>query len=294
MKFLSRLRNFFLPEGDPANLGLFRFCFGIYLIWHLGPLWQVVPTAFSQDGFYLPLFEPGQPGLTGLESWIATISQPVSASTAYLIFTTLMVALLAFTIGIWTKLACLIFCTIFIYYYFIFFHFTQCSFDKINLMIMGILFFSPCDEAWSLKCWRKLRAGGARTITAPLWTARLITLEIAIMYFGTAVYKILSNAWNGGEVIQTALMGDWTTPLSFWLAGLGLQLGWYDLLVIAVISFELTASFMLYNKEWQKTWMWAGFTFHLCNALLLNVWEFMNFPMTYFLFLNSAYIKKID
>ena len=112
------------------------------------------------------------------------------------------------------------------------------------------------------------------------------------MYFGTAVYKILSGAWNGGEVIQTALMGDWTTPLSFWLASQGLQLGWYDLMVIGVIFFELTASFMLFNKEWQKTWMWAGFIFHLINSLLLNVWEFMNFPIAYMLFLNSAYNKK--
>jgi uncharacterized membrane protein YphA (DoxX/SURF4 family) len=239
------------------------------------------------EGFYLPLLESGQPGLSPIDSFFAFVTSPASLSTAYVLFLIFMGSIILFTIGIWTKLSALAFSILFIYYYFLFFHFTQCSFDKINLITMLILVFSPADEAWSIKSWLRRRSGVVGPAVVPLWTARLISLEIAIMYFGTSFYKILSGAWNGGEVIYTALMGDWTTSLSFWLARQNLQMGWYDLLVMAVIFFEVTAWFMLYNQRWQKVWMLGGLTFHLSNALLLNVWEFMSFPLSYLLFLNS-------
>jgi uncharacterized membrane protein YphA (DoxX/SURF4 family) len=282
------LKQFFLPYGSPNRLGLFRLCFGLYLLWHLLPLMPSVPLIFSVEGFNLPLLEQDQPGLDAIDSFFAIISSPVSVTKAYVFFFTIIASLIFFTLGIWSRIASLIFSFFFIYYYFIFFHFTQCAFDKINLIIMSILVFSPCDDAWSLKAWLNKRRGIKPPQSVPLWTQQLICLEISIMYFGTAVFKIFSGAWNGGEVIYTALMGDWTTPISFWLAQQNLQMGWYDILMISVIFFEITAWFMLYNQRWQKLWMWGGLLFHLSNALLLNVWEFMSFPITYILFLKSV------
>jgi len=199
-------------------------------------------------------------------------------------------ALVLFTLGIWARFAALLFCMTFIYHYFIFFYFSEASYDKVNLIIMAILVFSPCDEAFSVKSWLRRRRGIPAKASYPLWTQQLICLEIAAVYFGAGVYKILSGAWNGGEVIYTALMADWSSPLSFWLARQGLQMGWYDIMLLMVIFFELTAWFMLFNKKYQKLWMIGGIIFHLSNALLLNIWAFLNFPLTYGLFLRG----KVD
>jgi hypothetical protein len=280
------IKNFFLPYGSPDRLGLFRLLFGIYLIWLMSGFIPAIPLAFSVEGFNLPLIESSSSGTDKLNEFFARISTPVSVTKAYIFYSVLMACLLLFTVGIWVRAAIFGIIGFLIYYYLIFFHFTECSFDKVNLIILAILFFSPCDEAWSIKSWARTKKGLAGPKSVPLWTQQLICLEISIMYLGTAIYKIFSGAWNGGEVIYYALMGDWSTQLSFWLAGQGLAMGWYDLLVLLVILFEFTAWFMLYNRQWQRLWMVGGFIFHLSNALLLNVWEFMNFPLVYILFLR--------
>lgn len=285
---LQRLKDFFLPEGSPHNLGIFRILFGIYLLLHLSRMVPFIPDFLSVEGSFLPLFDTWTRPLDPMESFFAQITNPASVGAAYGIFFTMLGALVLFTVGIWARFAALLFCLTFIYHYFIFFYFTEASYDKVNLIIMAILVFSPCDEAWSIKSWIRNRRGLKAKESYPLWTQRLICLEIASVYLGAALYKTLSGAWNGGEVIYTALMADWTSPLSFWLARQGLQMGWYDILLLMVIFFEFTAWFMLFDRRYQKLWMIGGIIFHLSNAALLNIWAFLNFPLTYGLFLTQS------
>lgn len=285
----SNIKEFFFPFGSPKNLGIFRLLFGIYLLWHIVPLFHYVPLYFSVEGFYLPLLETPINGIKSISDIFAFITAPVSVTVAYIYFAITCLCLFLFTIGLWARVAIFIFSLFWAYYYFLYMHFTNCSFDKIIMIFSLILTLSPCDEEFSLKSYFRKKSGGSAPINVPLWTQRLITLEISLMYLGTSIFKLLSGAWNGGEVIYTALMGDWTTPASFWLARQGLPLGFYDLLMISVIFFEITAWFLLYDQKYQKLWMLGGTLFHLSNAILLNVWEFMFFPLTYILFFQ---IKK--
>lgn len=286
-RLLKSIHDFLLPYGSPNNLGLFRLLFGIYLLWHFVPLFPHIRNYFSVEGFYLPFLEAPTEGINSINDLIGLFTSPASVTSAYVYFILTTISLLLFTVGYLARPAIFIFSLFWAYYYFLYMHFTNCSFDKVIMIFALILPFSPCDEAWSLKAWFRTRRGLPSPVSVPLWTQQLICLEICIMYFGTAAFKIFAGAWNGGEVIQTALMGDWTTPISFWLVRQNLPMGFYDILMISVIFFEFTAWFLLYDPRYQKLWMWGGLFFHLSNAILLNVWEFMFFPLTYILFLKE-------
>lgn len=291
---LKSLAQFFLPTGSPNRLGLFRILFGLYLCWRWFSIFPNIKLFFSLEGIYLPLYEYPQNGINSLVDFFGWITAPVSVAKAYLYYYITATSIVLFTVGLFTRLATIVFTLFWFYYYLLYLHTPNCTFDRVIFIFFVILIFSPADKAYSISAWLKKRKGISPPQSVPLWTQRLITLEVAWMYFGAGLFKALSATWSGGEVIHTALMGDWSTSLSFYLAGLNIPMGIYDLLVLAVIFFELTAPFMLYDPRYHKLYAIGGTLFHLSNAILLNVWEFMFFPLTYMLFVKRGQDPFLD
>jgi len=281
---LKALHDFFLPEGSPKRLGIFRILFGLYLCWRWFSIFPHVRLFFSVEGIYLPLYDYPTGSIQSLQDLFGWLSTPASLSQAYLYYLITALALVLFTVGYFARFAIAVFAIFWFYYYLIYYHTPNCTFDRIIFIFSIILIFSPCDKAYSISTWIKKLKGISVPKSVPLWTQRLLTFQIAWMYFGSGLYKALSANWNGGEIIQTALMGDWSTPFSFYIAQQNIPLGAYDILVLMVIMFELTAGFLLFDPRYQKIYFVAGTIFHISNAMLLNVWEFIFFPISYILF----------
>lgn len=272
-------------EGPPHGLALFRVLFGCYWFIMWGS-WHVrVERFFSSNGFSFPRFETPNDGNESVQAFFAWLGQPLPLPGAWLIYSLMGVAILFFTFGFLTRIALLIFLATFTYYWALYLHMLNSSFHRLLYVILLILLFSPCDRVWSISRWLEQRkAPKEDSSRVPLWTQRLICVQIMFMYLGTGIFKILSPAWNDGENVASSLMGDWATPMGFWILQRDFSWGVYDLTTLAVILFEIYAVTYLFHPRYQK-WIFAiGFLFHLGNALTLHVWQFMIMPLAYILF----------
>jgi hypothetical protein len=118
-------------------------------------------------------------------------------------------------------------------------------------------------------------------------------VQVAFMYWGTGVFKLLSPAWAGGEMLAYSLMGDWASRAAFWLLQWNLPWGVFDVIVLTTILMELYAPFLLFHPSWQKWFFAWGVVFHTGIGVCLNIWPFMVMPLSYVLFIEPARVKRM-
>jgi hypothetical protein len=285
-KPLELWESFWFLSGPPHGLAVFRILFGLYwlsrwLIW--GPH---VALCFSGDGMYFPFVETPADGIHDLRDLMGWTTPPMSEPTAWLLYLVTLASLAMVTAGCFTRPALAVYLASFVYHYLLFMHMLNSSFDRLLFVITVVLLLSPCGKALSVDAWRARRRGSETPAEVPLWTQRLICVQVAIMYFGTGVFKITLPDWNGGDLIFTSMAGDWATPLGFWLLQRQLSWGWYDLASLFTKVFEVWAAVLLFSPRWQGLFFVLGFLFHLSIALTLSVWQFMIMPLAYVLFVE--------
>lgn len=278
---------FWFRSGPPTALGLFRILFGVYWLvpWLL---WLPhVELYFSGEGMYFPLYPAPTAGVHDVSGLIGWITSPASPTFAWSVYLATFVPLLMIIAGYRTRLALALFFASCLYHYYLQIHMFGTSFHRLLILLNAVLILSPCGEALSLDAWRRRRLGKARVGEVPLWTQQVICVQIAILYFATGVHKIVTPAWNNGDNLAGALIGEYATPVGFWVARLPLAtLGLYDLLTLGVILMELVIGFALFHPRWQKHFFLIGALFHLSNAVLLDIPQFTIVVMSYVLFLN--------
>jgi hypothetical protein len=279
--------DFWFTKGPPTALGLFRILFGLYWLvpWLL---WTPhVELYFSGEGMHFPFYPTPTSGVHSVSDLIGWMTSPATPGLAWALYLATFVPILMIIAGYRTRLALVLFFGSFLYHYYLQLHMFGTSFHRLLILVNAVLILSPCGKALSLDAWRARRRGKPEANEVELWTQRVICVQIAILYFATGVHKIVTPAWNNGDNLASALIGEYGTALGFWVARLPITTpGTYDLLTLSVILFELVIPFALFHPRWQKPFFVFGALFHLVNATLLDIPQFAIVVMTYVLFLD--------
>ena len=194
MSALAKIRTawdaFWFRKVPPHSLAAFRILFGLYLLAYFLRFAPNVELSFSNHGVYAPFLVP-EAGLPPFWAW-----------TLYLV--TLLV-ITAFILGFQTTFATPVLLGFFLYYYFLNFAVRDTAFDRLNLIFLATLCFAQLDRAWSLGGGRRARQDQDGLVS--IWPIRIITLQIAFLYFGAGFWKLVSPPWHSGAMLRWTLAG---------------------------------------------------------------------------------------
>jgi hypothetical protein len=213
---------------------------------------------------------------------------PFAASLVYLV---LILTIFTFILGVRTRWVTPMLLLFYAYYYFLNLAVANTSYDRLNLMILVVVCFADLDRVWSIvpRITQRLEC----RLTASVWSARLVVIQICLLYFGSGLWKLLNPYWHSGELLRWTFLGPWGNSLSFWLVS-AVRSNWvYDFLAWGVIGFELLFSFVVFLSRLRPYALLLGVTFHFSNAILLNVPEFLNCITAYVLFMEPQAVERI-
>lgn len=261
IKYLTRYRNI-------APLVVFRMAFGAVLFYStcrfIARGW--INDFYIHPKFHFPFF--------GFE-WLA----PMPPAIMYLLYVFMAVAALFICLGLFYRVAAVLFFLIFCYtelldktyylnhYYLV----TICSF---------LLIWVPANRFFSLDV---LRKPGWLATQVPSWTILIFKYQLLIIYCCAGVSK-LTNEW----LIRAM-------PLKIWLPakadvpviGPLLKYEWIAYLFSwASALFDLTIPFILLNKSSRRFGYFLVIIFHLLTAILFQIgmfpWLMMSATLIYF------------
>ncbi len=272
---LSVWDRFWHREVLPHGLAAFRILFGVFLLAYIAPLLNRVELMYSSQGIYVPFLIPD----------IAP-----SPSLAVLIFVGFLSAIGLFISGFHTRVVTPVLLTLFTYHWCLNLAINNTAYDRLIVTLLAICCFAKLDGAWSVTSLRNPKPPQA-TIHVPGWPGRLIMVQLALLYFGSGLWKLSGSAWRTGEMLRMTMMGPWATPAAFWLVNLGLPDWLFDALAWTTVGFELIAGFALFVPRLRVPFMAVGAGFHLSIWLFLNIGEFMFCVATYVLFFQPEAVR---
>lgn len=274
-KQMNLWNRFWFVPASPYPMAAFRILFGIYLLWYFGRYVTRVTVMFSAQGVYSPYL---------IGDWALP---PFAAYVAYL---GLMVTISGFILGVRTRWVTPLLLLLYTYFYFLNLAVLNTSYDRLNLLLLITLCFADLDRVWSIR--PRSLPGSNNQLTASVWSARLIVIQVCLLYFGSGLWKLLNPAWQSGDLLRWTLIGPWGNSLSFWLVSTVHSPWVYNLLTWGVIGFELAFPFVAFLSPLRRYAFILGVIFHVANASLLNVPEFLNCITTYVLFMQSEVVER--
>lgn len=155
----------------------------------------------------------------------------------------------------------------------------------VYLLAIACLFLSgtDCGRSYSLDRWRALRAGAAPPERGTLWGQRLVALQLAALYFWTAVDKT-DHAFLSGERLQQIFV--WT----YSGRALEILLAWPTLIAamaIAVVVVEYWLAFAILSRRQRRYALPVGLAMHATFYLMLPV-------DTYSVTVMALYLALVD
>lgn len=157
------------------------------------------------------------------------------------------------------------------------------SAHQVALSLLFCLIWTETGRVWSLDARRRSSANPSAPPRLPIWPLRLVRAQVAIVYFSSALWKLLYPAWRDGTAVYWALNINvfhrfpWPLPVQFepllailtwgtllfefffpllvWfratrgptlLVGIGLHLGLWMTLEIGPFSWVMMASYVAF------------------------------------------------
>lgn len=288
---VDRWNAFWFNPQPPEALGLFRILLAVYSIIYWLDRLPHVSLLFSTQGINYPAYSLPTGFPFGLRDWIALISQPVPPVWAWILYLGIFVSLGFVLVGLWTRIALALYFLLYLHHYFLQMYQLNGSYDQLNLLIILLTLISSSSEAFSVQAAFQRRHGRAPRQFISYWAARLICIQVMLMYWGTGIDKLTSGNWTDGEILARNLAGEWGTPAAFWLLGHVKSWWFYDMAAVGTIVFELYAPIGLFWGRMQKFYFAAGLMFHLFIGVTMNVWGFFVMPMAYVLFIDPIRVR---
>ena len=267
---VAREWNGFFHRPEPvAGLALFRILFGLVLLLNWALLAPDVLTWLGERGVLtaetarrmtgprlsvFPLLPPG-------DAWVLAV------------FAITVLATLGLTLGYRTRT-----CAVVAFLAIVSIHHRNQlvlhSGDTLLRLISFLLIFSPAGDALSVDRWRRRRAGAAEPapVLRALWTQRLIQLQVAVLYFATAWWKLSGGAWRDGTAVYYILR-----LVDFQRFPLPLESLWVDslaatrLLTWAALAVEFAMALLVWVPAFRYPVLIAGACLHLGLEYTLNI-----------------------
>jgi hypothetical protein len=283
--------NFWFAEISPYPIALFRLLFGFYLlIYFLGAL-PNVPLFYSNEGVYSPVLIPD------------IAPAPAIAWLLYLMTVLLIIGLIA---GYRMRIVAPLLLLFYSYHFCLNIWVRACSYDRLIYMSLIILCLAPSDHVLSVRFGRS-KSNMEWQVTA--WATRLLAVHLCLFYLSTALYKLLSPGWHGGEIIKGVMSSVFSSEAAFFFVGLKLPGILFDIMACLVIVFELICpiGFLIRDLEVQLSFLdkpvqlrnvqyyffVAGILFHTGIWIFMQIPQFMICPIFYVLFMPAADIQRL-
>ena len=139
----------------------------------------------------------------------------------------------------------------------------------------------PCGRSFSLDRWLSVRAGTAGPEQGALLANRLFQLQLAAVYFWTAVDKTNADFLSGArldQILHFHYDGSFLAPVILWTP---LVIG----AAVAVVIVEYFLAIGILLRRWLPAVFFFGFALHLTFYYLLPVSTFSLTMMAMYLFL---------
>ena len=247
---------------------------------------------YSNEGMAFPYFDVPNGPVRGPDDVIAILTQAPPPGIAWMIYLLSGAAVVLFLVGWYARPTLLFHAASCSYYYFLQLHALESSFDRMLFVITVLLAMSRCDEIYSIKACSRRRLGLRASDTIPMWSQRLIMLQIVAIYFGTGVYKVMTPDWSTGEIFVNSLQGDWASPLGFWFVNLDLPAATSSLMVLQTILMEIWSPFFLFHPVLRKLFFVWGICFHIGIAIMLTIPPFLFMILSYPLFADPDWMRR--
>ncbi len=253
--------------GRPVSMramAMLRVLVGPVVLLHLRPIFDAARQGrIYRDSFYEPYagWYPELPrGLYVAMLWVA------------------VVAALAMTIGLLTRVATVTAFTIVTYN--VFLSTTNMHNNRAYLMVvLAALAVAPCDRELSIDAWlRRMRGRPPLPTSAPGWPLWLLRFEAATVYAASGMSKLLDHDWFSGTVTwqRVVLVRDRVdaSVLPSWAVDVLTNRSFHTVAAKLIIATELFIAAGLWSRRTRYAAVWVAICFHVAIELSAEVQVF--------------------
>jgi hypothetical protein len=291
MTLFRDLDRYWFGWQSPTALGVYRILFGLlstanFLL--MSAQWQ---DWFGERGFHpswlSEIYLGKLPPLFGVQlSRINLFSiWPTDAWSAILFFSGLVLSVLL-TLGKWTKPVSIALALVIISMH----HRSPMILhggDTVVRLMAIYLAISPCGQACSLDRLHQLRSGSVLpgAVKAPIWSQRMISFNISLIYFTTVWLKFGGNLWRDG--LATYYPNRLQEFERFPVPEFVKDVPFVKLTTYGTLLVEFAFVSLVYYKPYRKYVLGAAMLMHLFIEYSMNI------PLFAFLMITS-YITFYD
>ncbi len=167
--------------------------------------------------------------------------------------------------------------------------------DVISCLFLFYLAFSRSEEVFSLRSWLRRRSGknrGPTTDAVSSAFARLLQIQLAVIYAYTGFEKLKGQSWWDGTALWTVLGNPQMVMVNVdWVRNFPLVI---SIFTFSTVIFEIYWPAAMLMPKFRKPWMVLGLSFHFGIAALMGLWTFsLTMLAPYWLFLTPTEVEKI-
>lgn len=162
--------------------------------------------------------------------------------------------------------------------------------DVISCAFLLYLAFTRCDERLSVKAWLG-RASSAPAGDVSSLFARLLQVQLGVIYAYTGFEKLKGVTWRDGTALWTVLGNAQMVTMDFsWLRHLSLLL---VVLTFVTILFEVYWPLAVISPVLRRPWLAMGVAFHCGIGFMMGLWPFSLIMLSpYWLFLTPEELRR--
>ena len=281
---LRQLDEYWFGYGSPVTLGVMRIFIGITVFLNLLLTFAGFDDWYTEHG-YVPVSAGatylgsvarsynifGIKGTLPFEPWrLNLLSWTTDSRIAFAFWIVTLLACITMTLGLWSRISAIVLaiCVISIHHRNAMILHGGDTLQRLAVMYMAL---APCGKACSLDRLIGLYRGkiAPGRVLVSMWPQRLITFNLALVYFTTVWHKWGGDAWrNGTATWYTARLNEFKR---FWVPEFFNQMPFVKLTTWGTLATELAMATLVFYKPFRKWVLLAGLLMHGYIEYSMNI-----------------------
>jgi hypothetical protein len=157
--------------------------------------------------------------------------------------------------------------------------------DRLFSILAGLMLVLPIDRRWVL--WPLPRPSAA---DAPIWSLRLLQLQIAYVYWSSAIAKLVNERWRTGwalrDVLASPVFAEWPAYIDSYPVIAAMTWG--------TLLFEVAFPVLVAIRRFRPWVLAAGVLFHASIELAMTIPMFSAIMIvSYAAFVDDATLRRL-
>jgi hypothetical protein len=279
---------FWFQPGSVLPMAVFRILLGLHVLQFAWLIYPELQLWYLPDGFFsIPTVVQWDNGARPSLLWML----PQTPESIYSLFLLMVVAAFSLTIGFCSRTSAFLVAV------------TLISFHHRNGVILNsgdmllrfsalVLMFSHAGKALSVDSWLKRKLDQPFAINYPIWTQRLVQLQLTAIYADGALSKLDGKTWLDGTAVYYVLRHVDTQRFSIPFVFDNLLI--CQLLTWGTIAIELALCTLVWVKELRYWVLLGGVMLHTGIEITMNIPGFETMMMSFYIaFVDPRDIAKV-